>query len=83
MILFCGMCLDVMRELLEDEKLLNEFYSSSTSSRVGINFIKYCMMECSNNSSLLTDIHDVCEGCNKNRKITLIENVSAQHQAQE
>ena len=33
MMFFCAMCLDVMQKKLDDENLLNEFYSSS--SRVG------------------------------------------------
>ena len=73
MMFFCATCLDVMQNILNDENLLNEFYSSSTSSRVGIKVIKHCMKECSNNSPLLTDIHEFCEGCKKSRKITVIE----------
>ena len=73
MIFFCATCIDVTKKNLDDENLLNEFYSSSTSSCAGIKVIKHCMMECSNNSPLLTDIHEICEGCNKSRKITAIE----------
>ena len=67
------MCLDVMRDILEDEKLLNELYSSSTSSRAGVKVIKHYVIEYSNNSSLLTDNYEVFEGCNKNRKNVVIE----------
>ena len=60
MIFFFGIFLDVMRKKLEDEKLLNDSHPSSASSRVGAKVIKHCVIECSNDSSLLTDIHEVC-----------------------
>ena len=76
MIFFCGMCLDIKRKMLEDERLLNELYLVSDSSHVRLKVIEHCVIECSSNSSLLMETREVCEDCNKNRKNTVIENVS-------
>ena len=43
---FCGTCLNVMFRTLEEENVLNEFYSTTTSSREGIKVIEYCIVEC-------------------------------------
>ena len=52
----------ITRKIREDEKLLNRFYSARTSSHMGVNVIKYHMIECPNNSSFLTDFHEAYEG---------------------
>ena len=73
MVFFCGSCLDVTRKMLEEEKFLNEFYSASAYVRAGAKDVKHYMIVFFNNSSFLMDFHEVCEGCNRSRKNTIIE----------
>ena len=72
MVMFCGTCIHVIRRMLDDD-FLDEFNSSTTSSRASTKVVINFMMQCSSDYVFLTDFNEVCEVCDKNRTKTMIE----------